>query len=176
MAVKANRLSEAWTRPLNGFSRSRCSVQVRRLVCTSQTGNRTSAVVWSYLTAPNRCVADVWLSSRCNVSAKTFHLQGRCSHYSTCRKLRAGQGEGSTGNEGAIMGQWARWAHQHSWWLMSQRSLPVCPFVSGLIVQSHGRDYILLSRELGGFTQGSTVIGLSWLMSRGRGRFISWDV
>lgn len=28
----------------------------------------------------------------------------------------------------------------------------------GVIVQSHGRDYVLLSQEFGGFTQGSTVI------------------
>lgn len=28
----------------------------------------------------------------------------------------------------------------------------------GVIVQSHGRDYVVLSQEFGGFTQGSTVI------------------
>lgn len=36
-----------------------------------------------------------------------LHVQDRYLEFTTCRKEPAGEGEGSTGNEGSITGQWA---------------------------------------------------------------------
>lgn len=119
------------------------------LYVTNRKPNKHSCLIEGFAAScwmtHNKCVAEVWLPCRCNIRAFVVFSKNTLWYSSTlnpsCRidawntlpagNCKLGKVKGQQEMRGVcIIGQWACWARQHSWWLMLQCSLSVPLFVS----------------------------------------------